>query len=179
MKIFETRNDMILEFPKKCVFAELGVFEGNFSDVIIDSINPSELFLVDIWNGSMTSGDKDGKDIKLIRNMYDVYQGLVEKHKNNNFVKIIRSNTHEFLSNMHDEYFDVIYVDASHSYRDVLIDMELSYQKIKNGGIISGHDYIPNYDVTHAVNDFCKKYNQEVIGITSDGCPSFMIKVQK
>jgi predicted O-methyltransferase YrrM len=127
----------------------------------------------------MTSGDKDGKNIETINDMYDIYKNLVDKYNSNSNVDIIRSSTVDFLKSIEDNYIDAIYVDADHSYNAVLNDLTLSFNKLKNGGILAGHDYIENNEVLYAVDDFCKSYNQKIIATTSDGCPSFLIKVSK
>jgi hypothetical protein len=41
---------------------EVGVFEGEFSEFILNEINPSELHLIDLFDGLSHSGDKDGKN---------------------------------------------------------------------------------------------------------------------
>ena len=40
-----------------------------------------------------------------------------------------------------DEYFDFIYIDASHYYEDVLADIRGWLPKMKHDGLMGGHDY--------------------------------------
>jgi hypothetical protein len=40
---------------------------------------------------------------------------------------------------------DFIYVDANHTYQAVKDDIKLWYPKVKSGGIVMGHDYLPDY----------------------------------
>ena len=56
-----------------------------------------------------------------------------------------------------DEHFDLVYVDASHWYDDVINDIKTWLPKIKNGGYLAGHDYIEGIDVLYAVNDYFGK----------------------
>lgn len=175
-----TRNDMLDVIPKGGVCVELGVFLGEYSTEILNRINPSKLYLVDIWSGQMTSGDKDGNNIRRIQNMDVVYKDLVKKYSNNNNVEVIKMSSYEFLLNQSNNYFDFVYIDANHSYSSVLKDCEISLDKLKDGGYLAGHDYIDNYEVKNAVDDFCKKYNQKIETLTlNDGCPSFLIKIKK
>lgn len=58
--------------------------------------------------------------------------------------------------------FDLIYIDGSNDYRDVLFDLECAWPILKKDGVIFGDDY-NNYfftDIKKAVDDFCNKYHQ-------------------
>lgn len=174
MKIFETRNDMLLEFNKNLKIAELGVFRGEFSKIIHQICEPTELYLVDLYEGVFASGDKDGKNYQSVQ-LEDEMQRLINEFSNNTEVKVIKSSTTTFLSNIEDDYLDLVYIDADHSYNGVMNDLLLSYQKVKNGGYICGHDYISNTGCASAVNEFCSNKNLKIEYITNDGCPSFCI----
>lgn len=51
--------------------------------------------------------------------------------------------------------FDLIYIDGSHEYEDVKQDIIESLKHVKEGGIISGHDYnSKSIGVIQAVNEF-------------------------
>ena len=59
-----------------------------------------------------------------------------------------------------DNYYDFIYIDADHDKESVLRDIKLSILKLKNNGIICGHDYIQTdlngTSVKGAVDEFFK-----------------------
>lgn len=59
--------------------------------------------------------------------------------------------------------FDLIFIDADHSYDAVKQDIEVWYPKLKKGGIICGHDYIDyiEYGVKQAVDEIFPKANLE------------------
>jgi len=179
MQIFQTRNELIDTLPKGISCVELGVFKSEFSDEIISRMQPSSLYLVDIWDGSMASGDKDGINVIHIPDMEEVYNFILKKYNDDSKINVVRKPSKEFLKSFTDDRFDFIYVDADHSYTAVKNDLILSMNKLKNGGYLAGHDYIPNYEVRYAVDDFCKEYGQEIIAITKDGCPSFLIQIKK
>lgn len=46
--------------------SEIGVWKGAFSNLLIDAVQPSLLYLTDPWDGMVHSGDKDGKNIASI-----------------------------------------------------------------------------------------------------------------
>ena len=55
-------------------------------------------------------------------------------------------------------YFDLVFLDASHFYEDVLRDIKLWVPLIKKGGIISGHDYKINTKKNHRVKTAVDEY---------------------
>lgn len=179
MKIFNTRNNLIDSLPKNLKVAELGVFKGDFSNDILNIMKPSELHLVDIWNGTFGSGDKDGKNHTIVEDMQKVYENICEKYKYNNTILVHKKSTLEYLSTIKDDFFDMIYIDADHSFSAVVNDLMQSFLKIKHNGYLCGHDYIIGSEVAAAVELFCKFYNQKVNAITKDGCPSFIITIDK
>jgi predicted O-methyltransferase YrrM len=59
-------------------------------------------------------------------------------------------------SNYQDDSLDFVFIDAGHDYDSVTKDITNWYPKIKNGGIIAGHDYHYDVGVYPAVNDYFK-----------------------
>jgi predicted O-methyltransferase YrrM len=59
----------------------------------------------------------------------------------------------EYAKFVEDKSLDFIYIDGNHQYSSVKEDIQVWYNKIKPGGIISGHDFnwIP---VSKAVIEF-------------------------
>lgn len=192
LKIFETRDEMITIVPKNGVIAELGVFKGEFSKKIDEICQPKELVLIDIWVGDRVySGDVDGNHKNGNKEYYtadQVYKIALENTKNcKSTIRIIKDTT-EVLKTFEDNTFDMIYIDADHSYNGVKKDLEMSIKKVKNGGYIMGHDYEQNFDKTNnvynhgvkkAVDEFCEKYGQEVFCKGMDGCVSYGILIRK
>lgn len=176
MEIITNRVEMLNLIPKNGVVCEIGVFKGEFSEKIIQVLNPSKIYLVDIFEGIMCSGDKDGLNI-VHTDLSLEYTSLVYKYSNDQRVKLIKSRSDEFMESMPNDYFDYIYIDGDHSYEGVSSDLNLSIKKVKSGGFISGHDYTSMFPgVVMAVDEFCFKNNLEIKYITGDGCPSFLIK---
>lgn len=61
--------------------------------------------------------------------------------------------------------FDMVYIDAAHTYDDVKEDIGLWIDLIKPGGVISGHDYGQwrHPEVESAVNDVLGKENIQTL----------------
>jgi hypothetical protein len=176
MKKVLSREDLLKLIPKHSVVAELGVFEGKFSNKIITINNPSKLFLVDFFQGTMGSGDVNGDNFHIV-DLDIEYKRLLKEHSDNPNVKIIKSTTTSFLKSINDDYLDAVYIDADHSYKSVLNDLYLSHQKVKDYGYILGHDYCNNMfpGVVNAVKDFCLEKKLTINFISCEKLPSFLI----
>ena len=171
----KTREEMLSRIPKFSVCAEVGVFNGAFSQCIIDIINPRSLFLVDIFAGQMISGDKNGENVQQI-NLYQSYFDLFRKYLNNPSISLYRGPSGHFLNLLPDDYLDFIYIDGDHSYKGVKIDIELARKKVRSGGFICGHDYTAQFPgVIQAVDEFCASYHTKLELTQSDKCPSYLI----
>jgi len=142
---------------------------------------------VDMFNGKHGSGDCDGNNFTWT-NLDREYILLVDKYRDDDNKNIYKARTDTYLKSVPDNTYDLIYIDADHSYNGVKRDIELSFKKIKNGGFIMGHDYEMNmekakthynFGVKEAVDEFCEKNNQEIIAKGNDGCVSFCIKIKK
>jgi hypothetical protein len=173
------RNNILNMFPKNLIWAELGVFEGEYSKIIHKSTSPKKMYLVDTFPNMMISGDKDGLNIKNI----DI--SLVPYLLNSYFigydVEIKKMTTNNFLKEMHlkSEKIDVVYIDADHSYECVKNDLYMSLKIMNKNGYICGHDYSDKMfpGVTDAVNEFCKENDFKIHILTDDLLPSYIIKL--
>jgi len=60
---------------------------------------------------------------------------------------------------------DLIYIDAGHTYNEVMQDMKDCWKILKVGGVMFGDDYVHSYwkEIPTAVADFCKNNNVESI----------------
>jgi len=191
LKKIETRNNIhkVINFENRPVIAEIGILEGEFSNYIYENFKPKELVLVDNVesNSLVTSGDKDGNNLKTFSGKY-LIESVDNKFKDKKDVRVFRGDSYSMMNQFKDNYFDLIYIDADHSYKSAKKDLEISYEKIKNMGWILGHDYevdptkttnIYDFQVMTSVTEFCKKYGQRIIFLAEDGCVTFAIQVNK
>jgi len=176
MLIVENRNDLIDLITPKSKVCEIGVFKGEFSKILLEKLKPTELHLIDPFNGMMCSGDKDGNNIVWV-NLDEIYKSLTENYKDNPNVILHKGLSFDVLNTFEDDYFDLIYIDGDHSYDGVKLDLNMSLKKVKKDGYICGHDYtLEKFEgVYNAVNEFCSENNLKISYLTKDGCPSFCI----
>jgi hypothetical protein len=169
-----TRTDLIKMLPKNLIFAELGVFIGDFSREIIRHAQPERFYMVDIFaNVETYSGDKDGLNEVWVPDLSVYYDILTTKYRKLKEVHVVKSTTADFLKSVHE--LDAVYIDASHFYEDVLIDLLYSFAKIKSGYIL-GHDYNQE-GVKNAVEFFCSESGLKIDYLSDDKCPSYLIVV--
>lgn len=56
-------------------------------------------------------------------------------------VKFIREFSDKAVSQIEDGYADFIFIDGNHTYEYVIEDLQNYWPKVKQGGILAGHDY--------------------------------------
>lgn len=117
---------------------ELGVFEGKHFDLLIEH-NPQLAVAVDAWreDGTVSRNDSGYNQEKLDQ----MYQDFTLKMMDKPYVKIIRDYTFNAVKLFPDNYFDLVYVDADHSYEGCLQDLNDWYPKVKRGGFFVGDDF--------------------------------------
>ena len=165
LRVFLDRNAMLEALPKNTIIAEIGVAEGNFSEKLISITRPKKIHLIDYW-----AGEKYDDVMRL---------HVQQKFKNEidaSMVEINCGDSVDELSKFSDGYFDWVYIDTDHSYKTTVQELYICRSKVKENGIIAGHDYITGswkskyrYGVIEAVNEFCIKYNWEIIFLTHEG----------
>ena len=159
------RLKLIQRVPKSAVCAEIGVWKGEFSKVILELALPRKLHLIDPWKFQREFPDRwySGKQAKNQEDMDEILQAVISMFHGQENVKIHKGYSEAVLREFEDNYFDWVYIDGNHSYEYVLKDLELSYLKVKPGGLISGDDYTwgakDDFPVRRAVQAFVEDNN--------------------
>ena len=174
LKVILNREKLLKFLPNTGIVAELGVDKGDFSKKIISITQPIKIYLIDTWASE-----------RYNKNKMHYTKKRFEKEIDTGRVIIIRGRSEKVLKEFENSYFDWVYIDTAHSYRQTLKELALCRLKVKDGGIIAGHDFCQGninkalaYGVVQAVNQFCIKYDWEFIYITHeiDRNLSFAIK---
>jgi hypothetical protein len=143
---FNTRNQMLKFYCEQFAdpkVLEIGVFKGDFLNFLNTNCKTSSIDAVDLFEGYASSGDADGKNV-VFYNLEKAYLELLNKYQGVEKIKIYKSNSTTFLNNKEDNTYDIIYIDADHSYEAVKNDLKYAFNTIKDGGYIMGHDYAIN-----------------------------------
>lgn len=158
---------------------EIGVDKGEFSEIILCNSNLKILYSVDPWK--LFSKEKYNDVINISQEQYDAHKHETEQKlsKFGDRSKIFQMTSEEAVKLFKDESLDFVYIDANH--KDAKQDIELWYPKVRAGGILAGHDYIPDgqysegiFGVKGAVDEFVKKYNYKLF-ITNESWNSWYI----
>jgi hypothetical protein len=175
-KIIPTREELITLLPKNSIGVEIGVWKGQFSKILLDVVQPKMLYLIDPWEGDIMSGDKNGDNVVTIDLQKYFIENIIPEFYFLDNVKVLKTYS-TILKLFPNEYLDWVYIDGDHEYESVKYDLEVSYPKLKQGGVILGHDYTNTMfpSVVKAVDNFCSEKDLKIEYVTEDGCPSYFI----
>lgn len=133
---------------KEVVGAEIGIYTGGNAKSILQTLNIKKLYLVDAYKsyeGYVGTKFKEAER-KAINN--------VSFWKNK--VKFIKKMSADAIDEIPE--LDFIYIDGNHAYEYIKQDLENYFGKIKQGGIMAGHDFYFSEDkIIKAVIEFCLK----------------------
>lgn len=141
----KVRKIFLGRLPKGGVAIEIGVWHGDFSETILEYIEPEKLYLVDPWENvteesharAFAGRTKDGKMELIFQRVQDRYAAEIE----NGQVEIIRDWSGSALEKFAQESIDFAYVDGDHSYEGVSADLKSLFPKMRVGGIMAFDDY--------------------------------------
>lgn len=157
---------------KKC--AEIGVQHGHFSQQLLNS-NLEKLYLIDCWQHQDNYADISNVEQK---NQDEIYSSVINRFKNENRVRIIKGFSLSVCREFSNNYFDFVYLDSDHSYSHLSKEIKKWYKKVRNGGMIAGHDYFDGivnnteFGVKKAVDEFVKIKNKKLF-VCEEPFPSF------
>lgn len=169
-------NEIVKYLPENSTCIELGVFRGDFSIDILKIIKPKVLHLVDPWeigndkNGVGDYGYSETYDKHTAYASDEEYQGVVRSFTNeiaSGQVIVRKSYSYDAVDSFPDKYFDLIYIDACHLYDAVKCDLRDYLPKLKETGLMCGHDYVNvnNFGVIQAVDEFIDENKFEFLVI--------------
>jgi predicted O-methyltransferase YrrM len=126
----------------KNIGVELGSFKGQFANTILNNWN-GKLLMVDVWR-ELPHEEYD--DASNHREHIDAYSQAMDNLKGfEDRAYMLRMKGEHACDFILDGSLDFVYIDANHTYNAVKEDINLWYPKVKSGGIVMGHDYLPDY----------------------------------
>lgn len=163
---------------------EVGVREGMFSEHLLSFWKGRLLYSVDPWRNFPGPVYKDIANVT--QNQHDrLYMDTIRRLELFGDRSVIwRLTSKEAEGLVSDSSLDFCYIDGDHSYQGVVQDLNLWYPKIKSGGVLAGHDFIPDGDydfgsfgVRRAVNEFVGHLDGKLVisNEPNDKFPSWFI----
>ena len=139
---------------------EVGVEKGMYSKRMASLIPDVKLYCIDPWvsYGYYTSRRSNTSQ----KRMEEKYNEAVWRLAPFN-CEIIRGYSHDVVHNFEDNSLDFVFIDANHGYEYALQDMVIWTEKVRVGGIVSGHDYFNDEkcparcSVKDALDDFVRE----------------------
>lgn len=121
---------------------EIGVQEGIFSQTLLSSWkNCKKFYLVDVWKhldhyGDLANvnSDEQLKKLEATKTRLSIYKSKTVFIQEYSAIAAKKFKSQGIT-------FDFVYIDARHDYCSVKEDLNLYYELLNSGGIISGHDY--------------------------------------
>jgi predicted O-methyltransferase YrrM len=138
-------RSIVRQMPKGAVMAEVGVADGAsaifLAEVMQETGKKFRLYLID----SLAYGGSDQLQT-IVRNV--LLSELPSKR-----IEIVPKDSLNASCQFPDGHFDFVFIDASHRYEETKADIRLWYRKIKEDGILAGHDYHHSPEVKQAVDE--------------------------
>jgi hypothetical protein len=166
----EDRYKILAKYaPSDGVFAELGVFKGDFVHFLL-RMKPSKLFLVDPWyllsnSWHFSFSEKtENCTVEALLNLLATYK---EEIKNRVLFPVV-GTSQTFLNSIEDNTLDFCYIDTTHQYDQTVWELEMLHHKVKHNGIICGDDYCKRpdsggYQVYNAIKSQLKTGNFDLL----------------
>jgi hypothetical protein len=195
--VLTERETLVSFLPHGAVGAEIGVAQGDFSEVLLDRARPARLHLIDPWSA------QEADDRAAVAHLGEVsrssgpwgppahdalgdqqFSAACQRFSKRPEVSIHRQFSYKVAREFPDRYFDFVYIDANHTYEYVLQDLLDFAPKVKDDGLIMGHDFFEgavsreyHYGVIDAVQRFLKRAEERyrLICLTYEPFSSFVI----
>lgn len=152
--IIKTRFfNTILLGKEKLVGAEIGVYEGVHVKEMFSKLDIGKIYLVDCWKDY--EGYKGHSIRPKVATAKQKAEDLLSAYQDR--IVWLPFFSEEAAKQIPNESLDFVYIDANHHYEYALQDIKLWVPKVKQGGIVGGHDYHNAWGVKRAVDDYCRE----------------------
>jgi len=147
-------------------FVEVGVWKGHsishLAQVLKEQNDPEiEIYAVDLFDETYKyDGVKHGTDQLRDQKKFllEIYKENLKRAGVDDIVQTIKGMSWEMADKFEDDSLDFVFLDAGHDYDECSKDLEAYWPKIKDGGILAGHDWLnTNCGVREAVKNFFGK----------------------
>jgi hypothetical protein len=130
------------------VGAEIGVQAGKFADSVLQQWTSAQIYYcIDLWSQQRNYQDSANVDNSAQELLFLQTQNTLSKFSHRTNVKYLRKSSIEAAKDIPDKSLDWVYLDARHDYPGVMADLRAYWPKLRDSGILSGHDFMNAHEV--------------------------------
>ena len=147
---------------------EVGVWKGELSRNLLQTFSNLSLVMIDLWRTTeenVSMHDKDRKE-GAMEDAKEAAQMNVKDFGTR--ARLVQGSSVRLASFFAKEFSDFIFIDADHFYENVSADIRAWWPKVREGGVMAGHDYNgmgdrrKGWGVKRAVDEFFGALGLEV-----------------
>lgn len=121
------------------VGAEIGVWEGKFSETICAGIRGVHLYAIDPWAPYAAYREVKNDKVRLDEAHRQTLARLAPFN-----ATVMRMTSLDAAAQIPDRSLDFAYIDSNHEATHVAADLAAWAPKVRVGGLLAGHDYFSN-----------------------------------
>lgn len=138
------------------VGVEVGVFMGENAKNMLENCPNLNLILVDPYLANDVNLTTVNLEKYSIEGADDLMHNMLDRLSEfNGKFELMREHSASAALKIKNGYLDYVYIDGAHDYDNVIVDLMMWYPKVKEGGMLAGHDYI-HKPVAEAVGDWTR-----------------------
>lgn len=137
--------------------AEIGVYKGEHAESLLENASIRRLYLIDPYE--LYEEYEEGKShYGVDQDSLEIAEEEARRRFKNYSDRIVwvKKKSGEALENIPDK-LDFVYIDGNHQYESIKEDIKNYYLKVREGGILGGHDMY---------NGFCHEHNGVIKAVT-------------
>lgn len=145
---------------------EIGSWNGQsaifWAESLVSAGKKGNVFCVDPWMAFNNAEEQDDINTNTSRmsrfaeqdRVFPLFWDNIKTKKLTDIVIPLRGRSETILPCLREKWFDLIFIDGSHTYTDFVSDLRLSEPLLKHGGILCGDDlelYSDEIDIPYAL----------------------------
>lgn len=132
--------------PKHGTGAEIGVFTGLFSTILLEIAQPKQAYFVDPWWQAFGPhypdwGHYTDRGRLPTAVAHEAALRRITSRAKGALLEVLVEFSTAFFARMPDQFFDWVYLDSTHSYDETVAELGLVRSKLKPGAILAGDDW--------------------------------------
>ena len=157
-RIFPRSFERLAVSGRNLIGVEIGVYKAEHAESLLNHLDIKQLFLVDPYKlyAKYKEGEAhygvDQDPLNLAKE-----EAMQRLSRYSNKVSWIFKKSSDALDEIPDE-IDFVYIDGNHEENFVREDILIYYPKIRQGGVIGGHDFY---------NGFCREHDGVIQAVNS------------